>query len=191
MTYIIGYPDAAVANDCVEMLASNNRLATILTPESYFNQQYDPTQKFLIAVTREMEFRKKIITTLDERQLKRDTYIHPTAVIHPSAKIGAGTIICQFSTALWNTTIDQDCFMAPYTMVAHGSFVGQGSFLQPGTIIAGSTKVGKYCTFGLRSNVIDHLTICDNVIVGATGLITKDITQPGVYLGSPARKVAN
>lgn len=191
MIYIIGYPNAAVANDCLEMFEADNRSAIILSPELFFDQQYDSTQKFIVAVTREMELREKIISTLDERQLERDTYIHPTAVIHASAKIGPGTIICQFATALWNTTVDRDCFMAPYTMVAHGSFIGQGSFLQPGAIIAGSTKIGKYCTFGLRSNVIDQLTICDNVVVGATGLITKDITQPGTYLGSPARKVAN
>jgi UDP-3-O-[3-hydroxymyristoyl] glucosamine N-acyltransferase len=56
-------------------------------------------------------------------------------------------------------------------------------------MIAGSTNIGKYCLLGIRSTVIDKLEICDNVVVGAGSLVTKNITAPGNYVGSPARKV--
>lgn len=190
MTYLVGYPNAGVANDCLEMFVADKRSASILHPDDFFDQRYDSTQKFLVVVTRDMALRKKIVETLDQRQLQRDTFIHSTSVIHDSAKIAEGTMICQFSTAMGNTNIEKDCLIAPYCMIGHTSTVGQGSFLMPGVLIAGATKIGKYCKFGLRSNVIDYLSICDFVVAGANALITKNITEPGFYLGIPARRVA-
>jgi acetyltransferase-like isoleucine patch superfamily enzyme len=31
------------------------------------------------------------------------------------------------------------------------------------------------------------VTICDKVVVGAGAVVTKDITQSGIYAGNPAR----
>jgi acetyltransferase-like isoleucine patch superfamily enzyme len=33
------------------------------------------------------------------------------------------------------------------------------------------------------------VTICDNVVVGAGSVVTKDITEPGIYAGNPARLI--
>jgi serine acetyltransferase len=31
--------------------------------------------------------------------------------------------------------------------------------------------------------------VCDNVTIGAGSVVLKDITQPGVYIGIPAKKI--
>ncbi len=31
------------------------------------------------------------------------------------------------------------------------------------------------------------VTICDRVVVGAGAVVTRDITEPGIYAGNPAR----
>jgi acetyltransferase-like isoleucine patch superfamily enzyme len=31
------------------------------------------------------------------------------------------------------------------------------------------------------------VTICDQVVIGAGAVVTKDITQSGIYVGNPAR----
>jgi acetyltransferase-like isoleucine patch superfamily enzyme len=33
------------------------------------------------------------------------------------------------------------------------------------------------------------VSICDNVVVGAGAVVTKDITEPGIYAGNPARLI--
>ena len=49
--------------------------------------------------------------------------------------------------------------------------------------VAGSTVIGKNFQMGGLSGVLGHLNICDNVTVGAHTLITKDIKEPGNYVG--------
>ncbi|MFQ5983306.1 MAG: DapH/DapD/GlmU-related protein, partial [Woeseiaceae bacterium] len=49
------------------------------------------------------------------------------------------------------------------------------------TGISGSVTIGKRCMFGGRAGAIGHVTICDDVIVTATAVVTKDISEPGVY----------
>jgi acetyltransferase-like isoleucine patch superfamily enzyme len=33
------------------------------------------------------------------------------------------------------------------------------------------------------------VTICDDVVVGAGSVVTRDLSSPGVYAGNPARKL--
>jgi hypothetical protein len=39
--------------------------------------------------------------------------------------------------------------------------------------------------------LVGPLQICDNVIVGPGSLVNKSITEPGVYLGYPARRISD
>lgn len=51
--------------------------------------------------------------------------------------------------------------------------------------------LGDNVVIGANSVVIGPVCICDNVIIGAMSLVNKDITTPGVYVGSPARKISS
>ncbi len=50
--------------------------------------------------------------------------------------------------------------------------------------------LGDNVVIGTGSTVIGPVTICDNVIVGAMSLVNKDITEPGTYVGIPAKKIS-
>mmetsp|Transcript_62902 Transcript_62902/g.109826 ORF Transcript_62902/g.109826 Transcript_62902/m.109826 type:complete len:92 (+) Transcript_62902:2-277(+) len=62
-----------------------------------------------------------------------------------------------------------------------------GSFSrEPGdwkeTLIGNKVSIGSNCT-------VLPVKICDNVVLGAGAVATKDINEPGVYVGNPARKL--
>ena len=40
-----------------------------------------------------------------------------------------------------------------------------------------------------RTKAILPVHICDNVVIGAGSVVTKSITQPGIYAGNPAKKI--
>ena len=67
--------------------------------------------------------------------------------------------------------------------IAHNVILGESSAIAASCAIAGSTKIGKNFRMGGLSGVLGHLDICDDVSVGAHTLITKDIKEPGDYVG--------
>lgn len=52
-------------------------------------------------------------------------------------------------------------------------------------------ELGDNVVIGTNSVVIGPVRICDNVIIGAISLVNKDITEPGVYVGTPVRKISD
>jgi UDP-3-O-[3-hydroxymyristoyl] glucosamine N-acyltransferase len=58
-------------------------------------------------------------------------------------------------------------------------------------MIAGRTTVGNNSTFNFKSAVLNGLELCDNIEVGACSTITKNIDQPGSYVGTPARRIGD
>ena len=49
-----------------------------------------------------------------------------------------------------------------------------------------ATKIGNRVSIGTNATILP-VTICDRAVVGAGAVVTKDITEPGIYVGNPAR----
>ena len=49
-----------------------------------------------------------------------------------------------------------------------------------------STKLGNHVSVGTNATILP-VTICDQVVIGAGAVVTKDIAEPGIYAGNPAR----
>jgi len=55
-----------------------------------------------------------------------------------------------------------------------------------GFIVAGSSTFGDNCVFaGGRVSANGHISVCDGVTMGPVSVISKNITQPGMYGGFP------
>ncbi len=50
-------------------------------------------------------------------------------------------------------------------------------------------EIGQNVWFGARVTVLDGVHISDDVVVGACSLVSKNITEAGVYVGTPAKKL--
>lgn len=49
-------------------------------------------------------------------------------------------------------------------------------------------RIGENVWFGARVTVLDGVDIADNIVVGACSLVSKHLTDTGVYVGIPAKK---
>ena len=49
-----------------------------------------------------------------------------------------------------------------------------------------ATKLGNHVSVGTNATILP-VTICDQVVIGAGAVVTKDIVEPGIYVGNPAR----
>ncbi len=96
--------------------------------------------------------------------------------------IGANTTIdCG---ALGDTVIGDGVRIDNLCMVAHNVRIGAHTALAAMTGIAGSTEVGARCLFAGQSGAVGHIRICDDVVVSGQAMVSKDITEPGVYASS-------
>lgn len=60
--------------------------------------------------------------------------------------------------------------------------------LRGGTVIAGSTKIGKYCIIYGAAVINGHIQVCDQVTITGMSMVMRSISEPGVYSsGVPAQ----
>lgn len=102
-------------------------------------------------------------------------------IIGSNVEIGAGCSIDR--GALDNTEIHEGVKLDNQVHIAHNVIIGKDSAIAACCAIAGSSVIGKNFQMGGLSGVLGHLSICDDVIIGAHTLITKNIKKPGNYIG--------
>ena len=102
-------------------------------------------------------------------------------VIGKNVEIGASCTIDR--GALDNTEIHDGVKLDNQIQIAHNVILGKNSAIAASCAIAGSTIIGKNFQMGGLSGVLGHLSVCDNVTVGAHTLITKSINKSGNYIG--------
>ena len=109
--------------------------------------------------------------------LRKGVKVFPHATIHRAS--------------LGSTIIEENCVIGSYCNIGHNVHIKKNTALTPYCCIGGSTVIGSDCLIGMGAIIRDGLVICDQVKIGMGSLIVKDITQQGVYVGSPARRVGD
>jgi UDP-3-O-[3-hydroxymyristoyl] glucosamine N-acyltransferase len=102
-------------------------------------------------------------------------------VIGDDVEIGANTTIDR--GALADTVIEDGVKLDNQIQIAHNCHIGAHTAMAGCVGVAGSTTIGKYCTFGGAAMVLGHLTIADNVHISSGSLVSRSILEPGQYTG--------
>jgi acetyltransferase-like isoleucine patch superfamily enzyme len=112
------------------------------------------------------------------------SFIGPFVEIQKGAKIGKRCRIQSHSFICELVTIGDDCF------VSHGAMFINDRFDRGGPAdtreVWRATKIGNRVSIGTNTTILP-VTICDGAVIGAGAVVTKDITESGVYVGNPAR----
>jgi len=103
--------------------------------------------------------------------------------------IGSGCNIVRGS-ANENTIIEDGVNMAPGCCIGHGTFIGEQTHLANNVSTGGSSFISPYSFIGSGAIVSAGVNVLsEDVVLGAGSVITKNVTESGVYVGSPARRV--
>jgi acetyltransferase-like isoleucine patch superfamily enzyme len=115
-----------------------------------------------------------------------DVFVGPFVEIQRDVTIGARTRIQSHAFICEMVEIGEDCF------VSHGAKFINDVFQDGGPAPSGrrdllkSTIIGNDVSIGTNATILP-VSICDTVVIGAGSVVTKDITEPGIYAGNPAR----
>jgi len=100
-------------------------------------------------------------------------------VIGDDVEIGANTTVDR--GAMDDTIIGNGVKLDNQIQVAHNVHIGAHTAIAGCVGIAGSAKIGKYCTVGGSGMILGHLEIVDRVNISAGTLVTKSIAKAGTY----------
>jgi acetyltransferase EpsM len=112
---------------------------------------------------------------------------HPSAVVSPSATIGAGTILSAGAIVQQDTRIGRFCVLNTAATVDHDNRVGDGVSFGPGAHTAGGVTIGDGAFIGLGALILNRLTIGPRAIIGAGAVVTRDVPEGATAVGNPAR----
>lgn len=114
-----------------------------------------------------------------------NVFIGPFVEIQRDVNIGDSTKIQSHSFVCELVDIGKDCFIGHGVMFINDLFL-KGGPAKGDKQLWKKTKIGDNVSIGSNATVLP-VTVCNNVVIGAGSVVTKDIKIPGVYAGNPAR----
>lgn len=102
-----------------------------------------------------------------------------TVIIGDHVEIGANTTIDR--GAIEDTIIHDGCIIDNLCMIGHNSILGEQTALAGQVGVAGSTQIGAHCLVGGQAGFGGHLKVPDHTQFHGQAMVTKTVTEPGVY----------
>jgi len=117
------------------------------------------------------------------------TLIHPSAVVSPSARIGAGTVVMPRADVNAGAEIGENSIINTAALVEHDCRIGDHVHLSPGTILGGAVRVESFAHMGLGSIALPGSTIGSDAVVGAGAVVLRSVGRGETVVGMPARSI--
>ena len=176
---------AAQIGQEVEFYVDDEYANNISQPISTFNPK---THRMMVAVG-DSKDRFDLVQKLP-KETKFFTFIHPTALImDKNIKIGEGSFIGANSILTTNIKIGKHAILNRGNQIGHDTIIGDYFSAMPGAIISGNVRIYDCVYVGTNSSVKEKIYIHSLSTIGMNGCVTKNIKQPGTYIGVPAKQI--
>jgi len=141
--------------------------------------------KFIIAIGSNA-VRARLAATM---QVRWHTAIHPQAVVSDYATLGQGTVVMPGAVVNAGATVGNHCIVNSRAVVEHDCHLDDFVHISPCAALGGTVTVGSGSWIGIGAAVRNNTAVCSGCVIGAGAAVVKDITQPGIYVGVPAKKI--
>jgi sugar O-acyltransferase (sialic acid O-acetyltransferase NeuD family) len=115
--------------------------------------------------------------------------IHDTSYIEKNVSLGEGNVILPGCVIDCNSKIGNNVLINTGCIIAHDATVKSHCFLGPGVNVAGFTEINECCIIGIGTTIIDNIKISSNIRTGGGAVVVQNLTEEGVYVGVPAKKL--
>lgn len=193
---LIGYTDSTITQEAKFWYDSCGYDPQVIEPDEFLSMPefMQRNYQYGIAFTLDKQLRQKLLGICCEKDLNLLSYLHPTVVIGTNDArdvIAPGCFVAPYSTLLLGSEIGVGTIIETYCLISHHVKIAANAHLHSGVMIAGRTRIGNNSIFNFKSSVLNNLSLCDDIEVGAVSCVTKSITESGRYVGTPARKVSS
>ena len=119
--------------------------------------------------------------------LGNNCFIGPFVEIQRGVRIGDFTKIQSHTFVCELVEIGENCFVGHGVMFINDTFATGGPAMGKRDLWR-RTTIGNNVSIGSNATILP-VNICSSVVIGAGAVVTKDINEPGTYVGNPAKKL--
>lgn len=163
------------------------------TYEAYDKYKDDKDVKFIYQLYRPDLMRERI-ELLKSYNIPEDRFyifIHHTATVARSAKIGNGTVILANAVINSNAEVGRFCTIHSNTLIGHDTKLGDYNFLAAHTVVGSSNIIGNGNFFGLNCTCNNYIKIGDFNFVGMASNLIKGLNSNQKVYGNPAKEFSS
>lgn len=101
--------------------------------------------------------------------------VHPSAVVSPSAHVGAGSVVFPQVSLGADVVVGEDGVLYSGVVVEHDCRIGDHAYLAPGVVLCGAVRVESGAFVGAGAVVVPGVVIGKDAIVTAGARILTDV----------------
>jgi sugar O-acyltransferase (sialic acid O-acetyltransferase NeuD family) len=168
---------------------------TFFVDDKYSNDVAKPISKFnpeeymMIVAVADSKARAEVVSKLP-KETKYFTFIHPSVhIMDDNIEIGHGSFIGANSILTTNIKLGNHTLLNRGNHIGHDSLAGDFFSMMPCAVIGGNVTLGDNVYLGSCSNIREKINVNSNVVIGMNSAVVKNITESGVYVGVPAKKI--
>jgi acetyltransferase EpsM len=137
-----------------------------------------------------LKFRREIIQNFNKKGAEITGFIHPTALISPSAEIGDGVVISHNASVGPKVKIGNYNILNSRCTIGHDTVLGDFNFVSPQVALSGNTVVGNENLLGTNAATTPGVKIGNNNLIGAGAIVIKDVPDGVTVVGNKARIIS-
>ncbi|MEQ6890524.1 NeuD/PglB/VioB family sugar acetyltransferase [Halomonas sp. CS7] len=111
------------------------------------------------------------------------------AIMHQGVQSGMGTVVMDGAVVVTGSRLGCACIVNTSATVDHDCLLGDNVHVATGAILCGGVSVGDNGMIGAGATLVHGVSLCSDCVIGAGATVLRDIDQPGIYAGTPARRI--
>jgi sugar O-acyltransferase (sialic acid O-acetyltransferase NeuD family) len=115
-----------------------------------------------------------------------ETYIHPDARAYTDNPIGEGSVILPGAVIEPSARVGANTMVWSNVTLAHHSSVDDHCWVAAGSVVSGQAKVLRNTFLGVNCTVVNSITVGEFNVVGAGAMISRDTKPHSVHLARSA-----
>ncbi len=158
------------------------------TEENISLCKFNPEEYEVMVAIGEPKYRHDVVSRLPANT-RYFSYTHPTAIIGEDTVIEEGAFIGAYTIITTNVTIGRHAILNRSNHIGHDCVVGDYFSAMPGSVVSGNVTTKEQVYLGTNASIREDIKICSNVTIGMNAAVVKNLTEPGIYAGVPAKKI--
>lgn len=136
------------------------------------------------------EYKKKVVTLIDNVNVIFETLIHPTVLIGiDEVTIGKGTIICAGNILTCNIAIQDYVTLNLACTIGHDTVLENFVSLMPAVNVSGEVVLEEAVYVGTGAKIINQVAVGKNTTIGAGAVVSKSLPENCTAVGIPAKPI--